>query len=83
MIKAKNKNDPHARVKATLTGEQNIPENIDQVKIETFGGKSTLCKVKEITNQNMKGKNMIRIPEKLCKTLEINKGDLVKVEPES
>jgi len=79
----KNKNDPHARVKATLTGEQNIPENIDQVKIETFGGKSTLCKVKEITNQNMKGKNMIRIPEKLCKTLEINKGDMVKVEPAS
>jgi translation initiation factor IF-1 len=29
----------------------------------------------------MKGKNMIRIPEKLCKTLEINKGDMVKVEP--
>ena len=79
----KNKNDPHARVKAALTGEQNIPENIEQVKIETFGGKSTLFKVKEITNQNMKGKNMIRIPEKLCKTLEINKGDLVKVEPAS
>jgi predicted regulator of Ras-like GTPase activity (Roadblock/LC7/MglB family) len=79
----KNKNDPHARVKATLTGEQTTPENIDQVKIETSGGKSTLFKVKEITEQNMKGKNMIRIPEKLCKTLEINKGDMVKVEPAS
>ena len=79
----KNKNDPRTRVKAALTGEQNTPENIDQVKIETSGGKSTLFKVKEITDQNKKGKNMIRIPEKLCKTLEINKGDLVKVEPES
>jgi predicted regulator of Ras-like GTPase activity (Roadblock/LC7/MglB family)/translation initiation factor IF-1 len=55
--------------------------NDSQVKIETSGGNSTLCKVKEIIDQNMKGKNMIRIPEKLCKTLEINKGDMVKVEP--
>jgi DNA-binding Xre family transcriptional regulator len=29
----------------------------------------------------VKGKNMIRIPEKLCKSLEISKGDLVKVSP--
>jgi len=79
----KNNDDPRARVKAALTGEQSTPENIDQVKIETFGGNSTLCKVKEINDQNMKGKNMIRIPEKLCRTLEINKGDLVKVEPAS
>jgi len=79
----KNSDDPRVRVKAALTGEQSTPENIDQVKIETFGGNSTLCKVKEINDQNMKGKNMIRIPEKLCKTLEINKGDLVKVEPAS
>jgi len=77
----KNSNDPRARVKAALTGEPNMPENIDQVKIETFGGNSTLCKMKETDDQDMKGKNMIRIPEKLCKTLEINKGDLVKVKP--
>ena len=74
-------NDPRARVKAALTGEQNTQESIDRVKIETFGGNSTLCKVKEIYDQNLKGKNTIRIPEKLCKTLEINKGDLVKVKP--
>ena len=74
-------NDPHARVKATLTKEQNTQESIDHVKIETFGGNSTLCKVKEINDDKLKGKNMIRIPEKLCKSLEINKGDLVKVKP--
>jgi predicted regulator of Ras-like GTPase activity (Roadblock/LC7/MglB family) len=73
--------DPRARVKAAITGEQNMQESIDQVKIETFSGNSTLCKVKEINDQNLKGKNMIRIPEKICKTLEINKGDLVKVKP--
>ena len=74
-------NDPRARVKATLTREQNTQESINNVKIETFGGNSTLCKVKEINDDKLKGKNMIRIPEKLCKSLEINKGDLVKVKP--
>jgi len=74
-------NDPRARVKAALTGEQNTQESINNVKIETFGGNSTLCKVKEINDDKLKGKNMIRIPEKLCKSLEINKGDLVKVKP--
>jgi predicted regulator of Ras-like GTPase activity (Roadblock/LC7/MglB family) len=52
-----------------------------QVKIETSSGKSTLCEAKEISDHRVKGKNMIRIPQKLCKTLEINKGDTVKVEP--
>lgn len=74
-------NDPRSRVKAALTGRPNIPETIEQVRIETFGGNSTLCKIKEINDQDMKGKNVIKIPEKLCKTLEITKGDRVKVEP--
>jgi len=73
--------DPRARVKAALTGEQIPQESIDQVEIETFGGNSIMCKVKEISDQKLKGKNMIRIPEKLCDTLEIRKGDLVKVKP--
>jgi len=73
--------DPPARVKAVLAGEQNTQEIIDHVRIETFGGNSTLCKVKEINDQTLKGKNMIRIPEKVCNTLEIKKGDLVKVKP--
>ena len=77
----KNSDDPRARVKSAITGEQNTQEIINQVQIETFGGNAALCKVKEINDQNLKGKNMIRIPEKLCKTLEISKGDLVKVKP--
>jgi predicted regulator of Ras-like GTPase activity (Roadblock/LC7/MglB family) len=74
-------NDSFSHVKGVLTGEQVIPKEIDQVKIETFDGNYTLCKVKEINDQKVKGKNMIRIPEKICKSLDINKGDRVKVEP--
>jgi len=73
--------DPRARVKAAITGEQDIQDVISQVHIETFGGNATVCKVKEIDDQNVKGKNMIRIPDKLCKSLAIHKGDLVKVTP--
>ena len=73
--------DPPARVKAVLAGEQNTQEIIDHVRIETFGGNSIICKVKEINDQTLKGKNMIRIPEKVCNTLEIKKGDIVKVKP--
>ena len=74
-------NDPRARVKAAIAGEQNTQKTIDHVKIETLSGNSTLCKVREVNDQNLKGKNMIRIPEKVCDTLEIKKGDLVKVKP--
>lgn len=63
------------------TEERDNQESINYIRIETFEGNSTLCKVKEIEDQKLKGKNMIRIPEKICKTLEINKGDLVKVKP--
>ncbi|PVX23856.1 MAG: hypothetical protein CW691_09465 [Candidatus Bathyarchaeum sp.] len=76
-----NKNvDPDDHTEDEITGEK-AQEQIDHVKIETFSGNSTLCKVKQISDQKLKGKNMIRIPEKLCNTLEIKKGDLVKVKP--
>jgi predicted regulator of Ras-like GTPase activity (Roadblock/LC7/MglB family) len=74
-------NNPRARGKAATTGEQNTQERINQIQIETFSGNSAMCKVKEINDQNLKGKNTIRIPEKLCRTLEISKGDRVKVKP--
>lgn len=74
-------NDPRARVKAAITGNAHIPEEISQVHIETFSGNTTVCKVKEVDDQNVKGKNMIKIPEKLAKSLEIIKGDMVMVKP--
>jgi predicted regulator of Ras-like GTPase activity (Roadblock/LC7/MglB family) len=58
-------------------------ESVNEVEIEAFGGKATQCKVKEITDAQLKGKGMIRIPEKVCKTLEVKKGELVKVKPAS
>ena len=58
-------------------------KSVNQVEIEAFGGKSTQCKVKEINDPKLKGKGMIRIPEKVCKTLEVKKGELVKVKPAS
>jgi len=73
--------DPRARVKAAITGEHPPQRSIEHVKIETFNGHSTLCKVKEIDDQRLKGKNLIRIPEKVCETLEVRRGDLVKVQP--
>ena len=73
--------DPPTHIKAEIAGKQNIQEIIDYVRIEKFDGNSTLCKVKEINDQKLKGKNMIRIPEKICNTLEIKKGDIVKVKP--
>ena len=73
--------DQRSRMKDAATEEQNTQDIINNVQIETFTGNSTLCKVKKINDQKLKGKNMIRIPEKLCNTLELKKGDLVKVKP--
>jgi len=58
-------------------------KGISEVEIEAFGGKATQCRVKEINDSKLKGKGMIRIPEKVCKTLEVKKGELVKVKPAS
>ena len=61
--------------------DQRETKTIDQVKIETETGNSTLCKVKKINNKKFKGRNLIRIPEKICDKLEIKNEDLVKVNP--
>jgi len=58
-------------------------KSISDVEIEAFGGEATQCKVKEINDSKLKGKGMIRIPEKICKTLEVKKGELVTVKPAS
>ncbi len=65
------------------TEEQNTQDSIKQVQIETHDGNTACCKVKKINDSKLKGKNMVRIPAKLCKTLKINEGDLVKVKPAS
>jgi antitoxin component of MazEF toxin-antitoxin module len=60
----------------------NSMKDIDQVKIETPDGNSSVYKVQKITVGNLKGKNIIRIPAKLCNQLNINRGDTVNVSPD-
>jgi len=54
---------------------------IEEVEIETFNGRTTQCKVKPIKDSKYEGKGVIQIPQKLQVTLEINKGELVRVKP--
>jgi len=54
---------------------------IDQVEVETFGGKTTQCKVKPIKDSKYEGKGIIRMPEKIQLNLEVRKGELVRVKP--
>ncbi len=54
---------------------------IEEVEIETFGGKSTRCKLKPIKDAKYEGKGIIQTPEKIQTILEIRKGELVRVKP--
>lgn len=52
---------------------------ITMVTVETFEGKTTTCKLKEIKNAN--GKGIIQVPEKILQALQASNGKLVKVKP--
>jgi hypothetical protein len=54
---------------------------IEEVEIETYGGKSTRCKLKPIKDSKYEGKGVIQTPEKIQTILEIRKGELVRVKP--
>jgi DNA-binding Xre family transcriptional regulator len=56
-------------------------KSINQVEIEAFGGKVTRCRVKELNDPKLKGKGIIKMSEKICKKLEVEKGELVRVKP--
>jgi predicted regulator of Ras-like GTPase activity (Roadblock/LC7/MglB family) len=56
-------------------------KEIKEVDIESFGGKTTRCKTKPITDAKLGGRGLIRIPEKTCQTLELRRGELVRVKP--
>jgi predicted regulator of Ras-like GTPase activity (Roadblock/LC7/MglB family) len=58
----------------------NIKE-VREVDIETFGGKTTRCKAKVISDQKFEGRGLIRVPEKTCEALELKRGELVRVKP--
>jgi hypothetical protein len=67
----------------TLIQWENMFEGkkIEYVEIETFDGKTTKCKVKPIKDSKYFGKGIVQIPEKMQLTLEIKKGELVRVRP--
>jgi hypothetical protein len=54
---------------------------INEVEIESFSGKSLRCRVKIITDSKLEGRGLIRIPEKACQSLEVRRGELVRVKP--
>jgi predicted regulator of Ras-like GTPase activity (Roadblock/LC7/MglB family) len=54
---------------------------IEEIEIVTFGGKSVRCKVKPIKDAKCEGKGLVQIHEKVQSTLEIKKGELVRVKP--
>jgi hypothetical protein len=54
---------------------------IEEAEIETFGGKSTRCKLKPIKDSKHEGKGIIQMPEKIQAALDIRKGELVRVKP--
>ena len=54
---------------------------IEEVEIETYGGKSTRCKLNPIKDAKYEGKGVIQTPEKIQTILEIRKGELVRVKP--
>jgi len=54
---------------------------IEKVEVETFGGKTTQCKVKPIKDSKYKEKGIVRMPEKIQQDLEIKKGELVRIKP--
>ena len=54
---------------------------VELVDIETFDGKTLRCKVKPIKDSKYNGKGVVQMPEKVQLTLEIKKGELVRVTP--
>jgi len=67
----------------TLTQWENMFEGkkVEYVEIETFDGKTAKCKVKPIKDSKYFGKGVVQIPEKMQLTLEIKKGELIRVRP--
>ncbi len=56
-------------------------ESISEVDVETFSGRSVRCKTKVINDPKLEGRGLIRIPEKTCQTLDVRRGELVRVRP--
>jgi len=56
-------------------------KEINLVEVESFNGKTSQCKVKTLDYSKLENRAVIRIPEKLCHTLDVKKGELVRIKP--
>ena len=56
-------------------------QDIKEVEIEAFSGKTAQRKVQAINDSKLEGKGLIRIPEKTCQMLEVKTGELVRIKP--
>lgn len=56
-------------------------KEINLVEVESFNGKTSQCKVKTLDYLKLENRAVIRIPEKLCHTLDVKKGELVRIKP--
>ena len=54
---------------------------ISEVQVEALNGKTARCKFKQIKKSKDAGKGIIKMPEKIQLTLEIQQGELVTVKP--
>ena len=54
---------------------------INHVEVEAFNGQAKQCRVKALGESKLENSAIIRIPEKICQTLDIKKGELVRVKP--
>lgn len=56
-------------------------KEVSEVEVEAVSGKLAQYKVKAINDSKLEGRGLIRMPEKTCQTLEVKKGELVRVKP--
>jgi predicted regulator of Ras-like GTPase activity (Roadblock/LC7/MglB family) len=56
-------------------------KKIEEVDVETLNGKTTRCKFKPIKDSKHEGKGIIQMPQKIQRTLQTTKGELVMVKP--
>ena len=56
-------------------------KEINLVEVESFNGKTSQCKVKTLDYSKLENRAVIRIPDKLCHTLDVKKGELVRIKP--
>jgi len=56
-------------------------KDISMVEIESSNGTTVKCKVKAISDPELRGKGITRVPDKICNELNVKNGETVKIKP--